>query len=1319
MPGIKVPNGTGGGLNFTATLSIDDAKRKAKELEKVLSDLKVSAKGVSNNLDAQKTSANEVTDAINKQRLAILEANKAKADANAQVAKERAAQAELNTQIKQNTLARQAELAATRAQAALDRERAKQAAAQPRPFISETAPANIDPLGQTTGAFDNSKTLAQLEAEMAALQAAKAEIISFYQAGTIGAETYQSAVSTLTAKEVELTAAIEGYRAASVVAAESTAAATVAIESELGAIEGLKLALKELNAQKLLANESNLPVLNREIQEVEREIVRLGNVGREGFDSTGNAIARTGQAAVRSTNFFKQAWSALRQIAYVLPGVGIAGILAFATGPIIEYISKLDIFKTKIGQIKSNLDAFNEVNKNFAKDAGTQASNLRILYKAATDVNNSIVDRTKAARELQREFPDTFANSKILAILNGQEKKSYDDLTESVLKTARAKAVADKLAGVEAESIELDIQKQKVLNAQQNKNAQEVIDIYNRTKGALEANAKQFGKPAPTEQDIRDAVRRGFQSQQDDVINKSNAQANEAVKDLDNKKKLLKGTSDFLLQYAGGNNAVAKAIVKSTTVADLKKNNAYLKELQAAQEELLNAQKSIQERIKEFTDKKESKVLDPDQSALTAISDQFGALEFQIGKANDKYDALVKKFGAKAVSDFNANPANGIKLAKTDPATLQAAENTAIDNQANLNENKFIAEDLEKKKKLYDEYENYKLELGSEAANKQYAELLQSGKDFGTYINNIIDSVDKADISGPIQQREELLKKASEANAAELAKIAKDQYREAYQSALTNAQALLGIEEDYQRKVKALGDGATKEQLENLKRQRDARVESENEANAYAKGGFEQLMQHYDELTRGQILKRLEAIKAGYQQEYKDGKINAEGLAKLLGDIDAQTAKLNGSNVFKRISQAIKDYRDQVKLTGKDSEAAKEKQAQLFDSIAAGAEGANEVISELSSSFEQLGIGGDGLQDALKNIQGLVSGLGTLSKGISTKDPIAIVTGSIKLLTSAVSLFSHKDKDLQKSIDGYQRQLNGLTAAYKLLDRQVANAVGNDIYTDQNAQIDNLIQQQAKLTQMRDAEASKKKKDQGKIDDYNNQIADIPNQIADINAAISANLIQGTFRDLSNSLSDALTSAFQAGEDGIAAMDASFDQFIGNAIKNSLKLAIFDKDVKEFTDSLTAFAKANNNSVVGFDFDSWKAKFNQDGAVFNAALAGSSQFFPVTKDGSTGNTPTTLTGQISQTLTEDTATRVYGTLEGNRIATLQIVDLLKPISTGFADLFNIAKSNFDVAVQTEKNTRRGADNTDGLLPALKKIEDKISAAGNTLAANGR
>lgn len=125
----------------------------------------------------------------------------------------------------------------------------------------------------------------------------------------------------------------------------SQKAAEQAFEASQKSIAGLteKLArYKDLSANA--TDPTKLATYNRTIQATEKEIAQLGNVGKEGFDKIGNAVAK-------NTNSLTQGFSVVRQLAYVLPGVGIAGILAFATEPIIEYISHLDLFKAKITEI--------------------------------------------------------------------------------------------------------------------------------------------------------------------------------------------------------------------------------------------------------------------------------------------------------------------------------------------------------------------------------------------------------------------------------------------------------------------------------------------------------------------------------------------------------------------------------------------------------------------------------------------------------------------------------------------------------------------------------------------------------------------------------------------------------------------------------------------------------------------------------------------------------------------------------------------------------------------------------------------------------
>jgi TP901 family phage tail tape measure protein len=932
-------------------------------------------------------------------------------------------------------------------------------------------------------------------------------------------------------------------------------------------------------------------------------------------------------------------------------------------------------------------------------------------YGNAIDINRGKVEQlTKAQRDLL-ELQNRDALKKANKQFNDADAALVIAKQEAEIEATRQKDLIDKIQGLFGN----DIKKQRLQTDKDNITAlsatqYEAAKAVRALGGELTKAQKQviayyevLNKPKPKIQqativgDGEDTGDTGAARTVDD-IKADIKRVNELMKPLDVASKQYKTYLDQL-----------KAFKKELKLAQGGKDTEAItaeNQYKAA----LKARNDLQGQIDALTKRGTDKQLTADEQEVESVKDKYAKLK------------------AAAIA-FNNDPVNKAKGLKVDAGGLVQGRDRELTALQDKQDTEKLKVTLDAQKKLYDDYEAYKLKVGEDNAKKRYAGLLDTDR---TYLETLeakrsalVNGDDKAkggagDVNPAATQLQLKLVEKEIADEKLLQQKKNDEiYADAYQSALTKSQALLAIEEGYQRKVKALGTGATQEQIDNLKRQRDERIRSENEANAYSKGGFEKLVQEYDTLTRGTILKRLEAIKAGYQQEYAAGKISADQLAKLVGDVNSKIASLNGANVFKRISEAIKDYRDQVKLTGKDSEGAKEKQQDMFAAIAQGADDANQVIGALASSFEQLGIGGEGLQDALKNIQGLVSGLGTLSKGLASKNPVDIISGSIGVLTSAISLFSHKDKDLQKKIDGYQRDLATLGQAYKQLDRDVANAAGNDIYSYQADEIENLQQQQAKLIQMRDAEASKKKKDQSKIDDYNAQIADIPNQIADINKAISQNLIQGTFRDLSNSLSDALTSAFKAGEDGIAAMDKSFDEFIANAIKNSLKLAIIDKDANEFAKELTAYAQANNNSVIGFDFDKWKKVFEQDGAAYNAALAASSQYFPKTGDAATaGSDVNSARGQIGAALTEDTASRVYGVLAGTQTGILQVRDLIIPMASNVANLYLVARDTFNVNVEIAANTKRGADNTDGISTTLKNIEKNTNPGIGSLRGSG-
>ena len=80
------------------------------------------------------------------------------------------------------------------------------------------------------------------------------------------------------------------------------------------------------------------------------------------------------------------------------------------------------------------------------------------LYKAATDESKSKDERKAAAERLQALYPDYFKNLTAEQILVGQAKTAYDQLRDSIIEVARARAAAAKIEENEKELLTLEQQ---------------------------------------------------------------------------------------------------------------------------------------------------------------------------------------------------------------------------------------------------------------------------------------------------------------------------------------------------------------------------------------------------------------------------------------------------------------------------------------------------------------------------------------------------------------------------------------------------------------------------------------------------------------------------------------------------------------------------------------------------------------------------------------------------------------------------------------------------------------------------------------------
>jgi gas vesicle protein len=433
--------------------------------------------------------------------------------------------------------------------------------------------------------------------------------------------------------------------------AAQTKATIAPLAEEEGLLAGLNAELTALKAQRLqIVNTSDLARQNALIAETEAQVAALNNVGRPGFDSFGNSIKNATVATTGLGAGLRGAFGSLRQIAYILPGIGIAGLFNLAFVGISKATEALGLFNSQATYGQKLLANYNDVVKNASKQYGEQASSLKILYSATQDVTNSEKNRLLAAQELQKEFPSLFGNIKTETILNGDAADAYDRASASILENAKAKAAATKISELYGKQLESEFQVIKINNARQNELAKVPSLVVARATNNPNVDAVAVPRSVLISEANKDINTRN------DIL----------VKKEQQNQKEIKSQIDFFTQFAEGNNKIAAALsagqkikvpgagientfealkkqldeifAKSSHLADQSGLTGYALEVQKINDKYKDLNKSIDDVIRKGkTDLKAGKI----------TSDQFGILQTTAGKDNGQ----LKLDQGKEISD--------------------------------------------------------------------------------------------------------------------------------------------------------------------------------------------------------------------------------------------------------------------------------------------------------------------------------------------------------------------------------------------------------------------------------------------------------------------------------------------------------------------------------------------------------------------------------------------------------------------------------------------------------------------------------------------
>lgn len=482
-----------------------------------------------------------------------------------------------------------------------------------------------------------------------------------------------------------------------------------------------------------------------------------------------------------------------------------------------------------------------------------------------------------------------------------------------------------------------------------------------------------------------------------------------------------------------------------------------------------------------------------------------------------------------------------------------------------------------------------------------------------------------------------------------------DEFDEKRKSAVEHGNTQL-VEELNKAQAKALSSLATNEMKENP--------------------NFEKLFGNLDELTT----KKLDELLATF-----DGKTaflgvdfdpkNLEAIKQKVQDVKNE---IQQRNPFKALISSFKEYSNAT-----DDESKKKSLTKMFSSASSSIDMVKGTFDSVVSGLDKMGITADEqTSQVLNDIGGMMEGASQLAQGIATGNPLAIIQGSISLISNGYDLiFGGKDRRAEKSIKKHQENIEKLSNAYKQLEWQIDKALGSAVYQNQQAAIANMKQQQVELLGMISDEESKKKTDSGKIKEWQEQIAELDRNIQDAIDEISKDILQTDAKTFADELGDALVEAFGKGEDAADAFSETVNNVLKEAVLNQLKKNFLETQLQGALDGLEKSMGYWNGDNFIFDgltdaeIASFKEKVASITGNFNQALGIYSDLF---KDISTAESDTSLTGAVKG-VSEETASLIGGQMNAMRINQLEATAILRQQLAALSVIANNTSYNYHLA----------------------------------------
>lgn len=392
-----------------------------------------------------------------------------------------------------------------------------------------------------------------------------------------------------------------------------------------------------------------------------------------------------------------------------------------------------------------------------------------------------------------------------------------------------------------------------------------------------------------------------------------------------------------------------------------------------------------------------------------------------------------------------------------------------------------------------------------------------------------------------------------------------------------------------------------------------------------------------------------------------DAEYNKSMLINGLDDEKTKTLKTNLDlsknqldNMKKQHSET-KDTLDTLNNAQDETDNAKNKFSKSVTDITS-------IVSSMATAFNGLFEALGGSDEQLENTLSIVDNIGQAVGSYYSGNYAGVAAGAMGAITGIAKLFSNEGK-IDKEIARQERAINSLQHAYEKLKKSMDDAFDTQrLYEYNKKSVDALKKQQKAYQSMINAERDRKNPDEGKIQEWEQQIDDLNTTIKELGESMTEALggfgSQSNYKSAAEAFSEAWVDAFNEGSDALEALNKKFDEYFNTMLTKQLMnratskyiqpiLEAFDKAVSEGSEG-----ENNGLGVTKKELEGIKELKDKNLALFNEYAK---NLMDVLNVKPTGSSNISALQQGIQSVTESTAQALESILNSLRyyVATQQ------------------------------------------------------------------